>query len=83
MKRLFYIISGAFLLLAVSAATSACGDDGKGGDDVTASIEPSATELNFTAEGGEQTITVTTVGEWDAVSSDSWIELQKLSLIHI
>ena len=77
MKRLFYIISGAFLLLAVSAATSACGDDGKGGDDVTASIEPSATELNFTAEGGEQTITVTTVGEWDAVSSDSWIELQK------
>lgn len=55
---------------------SACG-----GDDTPpapdAAVTASAETIEFTADGGTQTFTVTTTGEWDASASDSWIELRK------
>lgn len=55
-----------------------CGDDDNdGGSTPAAPISVSADNFNFTSEGGESHFTLTAPGEWDAVTSDSWIKLTK------
>lgn len=70
MKQIFYILSA--MLVALS-----CGPDTSGADDkVTFSADK--TSLNFTAEGGQQTFTVTSSGGFyfPALEAD-WLTVEK------
>ena len=63
------------LLFACMAAFAACGDDEVGSANPAGEVSCSPTELNFIANGGEQTVTVTANREWMAYASADWMTL--------
>ncbi|MDN5291874.1 MAG: endoglucanase [Anaerophaga sp.] len=75
MKQLIFFIS---LLFASSFLVTACDDsdnnvDTERAEDITLEVQP--VSLNFAAEGGEQTISVSSNSNWTiSFSSDSWVK---------
>ena len=63
------------ILFACMAAFAACGDDEVGSANPAGEVSCSPTELNFIANGGEQTVTVTANREWMAYASADWMTL--------
>lgn len=57
----------------------ACGSDSNNGGDIKtgAEITLSSKNFDFKPEGGRATLSLNTPGEWDAVTSDSWIRISK------
>lgn len=71
------------LTLTLGLLTAACGgDDDNGGGEPAVPVSVSASALEFDADGGSADVTVKSPGEWDAVTSQSWIGLAKEGQLH-
>ena len=67
-------------LTAAALATFAlvsCGEKGPDYGDPAVTVKPG--ELNFKAEGGSETVSLTATVEWAATPSDSWVEVVPLN----
>lgn len=71
-------MSAVLATLLTLSPISACSGD-NGGEDVNPvnDITVSSESLDFTADGGQSTISIKTPSEWDASASESWIKLTK------
>lgn len=63
-------------------AAVACGSSSSDTPDIKSEISANPQSINFAAEGGEESFTVTATGEWDANCSESWVKLQKSGTIN-
>ena len=70
-------IAISLLTLTSASLITACGSEKDDPAPSAGEITLSASELNFTDTGGEETVTFTTPGEWDAATSSTWIHLTK------
>lgn len=77
LKYLRHITIGlATAFITVSACS--CGNDDPDTPGMPeGEISLSVSSFDFSDEGGDATLTITTPGEWDAVTSDTWIHLSK------
>ncbi len=71
LKRSIYFIFSLILTI------TACSDSGSDNPDTPSSVETSVKSFSFNADGGTGSFTVSTSGEWDASSSETWLSLEK------
>lgn len=67
-----HLLTLAAAALATFALVS-CGEKGPDYGDPAVKVNPG--ELNFKAEGGSETVSLTATVEWAATASDSWVEV--------
>ena len=69
MKKLIYILSAIFLI-------ASCGQDAKGGSEMVR-LSVDTRNIEFPADGGEKSFTVTSSGLLRIVPADSWMTVSK------
>lgn len=78
LSRYLSNVIAALAIASCAVCAASCGGDDNGGSDTpTGRITLSSDSYSFGSDGGEATLNITAPGEWDAVTTDSWIRLTK------
>lgn len=79
MKKFFNIVAAVLAgsILAISMTACDGGNKGNGGNGGDSYITVDPTSVSFAAEGGTETVDVTSSSEWNIAEADQWIETEK------